>query len=82
MVHDENKSIKTIPCKYLTMRPQDIWEEVNKLAKARFDFSFEPNIMGFHEKGLFRLTYQKYATLRDLCLCIGLVLERKDYNLS
>lgn len=27
------------------------------------------------------MTYQKYSTLRDLCLCIGLVLEAKNYQI-
>jgi len=30
---------------------------------------------------LFNLPYQKFATLRDLSLNIGLVLEKKDYTL-
>jgi pyrroline-5-carboxylate reductase len=46
--NDENRSIKSEPCRYLAMKPQDVWEEVNKLAKARFDYSFESTLMTFH----------------------------------
>lgn len=27
------------------------------------------------------MPYQKYAALRDLCLCVGLVLEKRHYHL-
>lgn len=79
---DENRCIRAENCRYLNMKPQEIWDEVCRISKARFDYLLEPNILAFHEKGLFRLTYQKYAALRDVCLSVGLVLERKDYSLS
>jgi hypothetical protein len=28
------------------------------------------------------MSYQKHAVLRDLCLCVGLVLEKRNYFLK
>lgn len=59
---------------YLSMKPSEIWDIVCKLAEKRFSYKFCPK---FFEFELFRIPYQKLAALRDLCITIGLVLERK-----
>lgn len=66
--------------KYRTMKPTEIWLEVCKIAKARYDYEFE--CTSITELDLFRFPFQKAATLRDVCLSVGLVVERKNYDIN
>lgn len=66
---------------YLTMKPKEVWSTIRKICEFRFKCEFEESIEGFSKEGLFRLSFQKYAALRDLCLTIGIVLENKAYHL-
>lgn len=57
------------------MRPSEVWDLLREITKCRYqhklaqDYSFED------------LPFNKLAALRDLCLCIGLVIERKSYSI-
>ena len=64
------------------MRPSELWEVVKKLAKARYDFDLKGDLIEFNEKGIFSLSYTKLATLQDLCTCIGLTLEERQYSIT
>lgn len=61
------------------MKPSELFAQLTKIAKARFGVDFDCN--SIRELDLFKFPFQKIATLRDLCLCVGLVLERKNYDI-
>ena len=56
------------------MTPSQLWAIILKIADKRFSFPLNQSILEFE---LFKVPYQKIATLRDLCLSVGLVLERR-----
>lgn len=51
-----------------------------RIAKARYDYDFD--CKNITELDLFKFPFQKVATLRDVCLSVGLVLERKNYDIN
>lgn len=70
--------IKIIPNKFIVMKPHEIWQEVRKIAQARFKYELSQSQLLFD---VFKFPFQKIATLRDVCLSVGLVLEKKNYDM-
>ena len=60
------------------MKPNEVWEEIRKIALARFSHELVKNQSDLH---VFKFPFQKLATLREVCLSVGLVLERKNYDI-
>ena len=54
------------------MKPKEIWSEICKIAEARYNYDFD--CKSITELDLFKFSFQKIATLRDLCLSVGIVL--------
>lgn len=53
------------------MKPNEVWDEICKIANARFRYEFPKNQLDFE---VFKFPFQKVATLRDVCLSVGIVL--------
>jgi hypothetical protein len=63
--------IKVTVNKYVTMKPKQVWEEIRRIAKARFNYELVASQL---ELEVFKFPFQKLATLREVCLCVGLVI--------
>jgi len=58
------------------MRPCEAWKLVRKLAESRY----QHNLPGTPDD-CFELNFGRVAALRDVCICTGIVLERKNYDI-
>lgn len=70
--------IKVPVNKYAQMKPTQIWQELARIAKARYNYALPETPALFRP---FQLPFMKLALLRDLCLSTGLVLEKKNYDI-
>ncbi len=63
--------IKIQPNRFVSMKPDEMWQEVCKIAQARFKYELPKSQLAFD---VFKFPFQKIATLRDVCLSVGIVL--------
>lgn len=64
--------------KLLQFKPSDVWQRIREICRKRYLFEFPEQVGDFEP---FRYPLTKLATLRDVCLSTGIVLECKDYIL-
>ena len=72
-------SIKTESeaAEFLNLRPSDIWQAIKDICKKRYLYNLPENITDFEP---FKYPLTKLATLRDVCLSSGIVLDCKHYQ--
>ena len=63
---------------YLSKTPSELWEEIQNISEKRYEYKLSSSQ---YECPSLTNGNDKYAILRDLCLCIGIQLECKDYTL-
>ena len=60
------------------MKPSELWSLLHKVADKRYNFDIGKTI---NDNQIIKLPFCRVALLRDLCLSIGLVLEKKKYDI-
>lgn len=63
---------------FLNLKPKDLWEAIRAICKSRYLYDLPESPAEFEA---FKYPLTKLATLRDVCLSTGVVLECKHYNL-
>ena len=64
------------PSIYNNIRPSEVWEIVRKLAESRYQHTLPAS-----PDECVELSFGKVATLRDVCVSTGIVLERRNYDI-
>lgn len=63
----------------LAQKPQKVWDRLREICSRRYLYELPEKIKDFKP---FQHRLTKLATLRDVCLSTGIILECKEYNLT
>ena len=63
---------------FINLKPSDVWSAIRNICKKRYLYDLPESAAVFEP---FQHPLTKLATLRDVCLSTGIVLECKNYNL-
>lgn len=63
--------------KFSIIKPAELWEIVRKISEIRYGHKL--NDEGINSLSCFQTRFDKMAVLRDLSICLGLVLEKNEY---
>ncbi|EAR84624.2 translation initiation factor, putative (macronuclear) [Tetrahymena thermophila SB210] len=64
---------------FLSSKPSDLWKRIIHIASKRYEYKLPENINDYTP---LNLKFNRLATLRDLCLTIGVHIEAKDYEFT
>jgi len=70
--------IETEAAEFLSLKPKEIWEALRSICKKRYLHNLPENVTDFEP---FKYPLTKLATLRDVCLSTGVVLDCKQYQI-
>ena len=73
-----DKNIKNDHQKLLELKPSDVWRRVKEICKRRYLYDLPERVTDFQP---FSYALTKRATLRDVCMSVGIVIECKEYKL-
>jgi len=62
---------------FLNLKASDIWEEIRDICKKRYNYELPQSVADFEP---FKYPLTKLATLRDVCLSSGIILDCKEYQ--
>ncbi len=70
--------IESEAAEFLSLKPSEVWAALRSICKKRYLHDLPENVVDFEP---FKYPLTKLATLRDVCLSTGVVLDCKHYQL-
>ena len=70
--------IESEAAEFLNLKPSEVWAALRSICKKRYLHDLPENVIDFEP---FKYPLTKLATLRDVCLSTGIVLDCKQYQL-